>query len=195
MMTYLLYLPIVLWMGVRSWPMLAAVAGSILACIGATLWMLRHPRRDLRLPLYHLALSTIAMTIGVVVLGPVVMVPAIAIATGVGYIATFGDRWGIVVAAMLTPVLVPIGLQILGVVEPWFEFVHGEIHLRAWMVELSPTPTLLLLVITHVSIITAALFFVGRVRRAQLEAERRLQLHSWQLAQLVPEDTRMVITG
>ena len=195
MMTYLLYLPIVLWMGVRSWPMLAAVAASILACIGGTLWLINHPPRDLRLPLFHLALSTLAMTIGVVVLGPIVMVPAIAIATGVGYIATFGDRWGVVVAAMLTPILLPIALQMIGVIDPWFVFVNGEIHLQAWMANLSPTPTLILIVITHVAIITAALFFVGRVRRAQLEAERRLQLHSWQLAQMVPEDTRMVITG
>jgi serine/threonine-protein kinase len=195
MLTYLLYLPIVLWMGVRSWPMLGAVAGSILACMGATQWLIHHPPRTLRLPVWHLALSTLAMTIGVVVLGPIVMVPAIAIATGIGYIATFGDRWGIVVGASLTPVLVPIVLQVAGVIDPWFEFVSGEIHIRAWMMNLAPTPTLLLLVITHVAIITAALFFVARVRRAQLEAERRLQLHSWQLAQIVPEDTRMVITG
>jgi serine/threonine protein kinase len=195
MMTYLIYLPIVLWMGVRSWPMLGAVAASIVGCIGGTFWLMRHPPRDLRLPLWHLALSTLATTIGVVVLGPIVMVPAIVIATGVGYIATFGDRWGVVVAAMLTPILLPIGLQIVGLIDPWFVFADGEIHLRAWMVELSPTPTLLLIVITHVAIITAALFFVGRVRRAQLDAERRLQLHSWQLSQLVPEDTRKSITG
>ncbi|MCE9578473.1 MAG: protein kinase [Deltaproteobacteria bacterium] len=194
MLTYIFYVPLVLWMGLRSPWMLAAVATTIVGVIGTTAWYHRHPPAGLRLPLAHVIVSTISLATGVTLFGPFVLLPSIVIATGVGYIAVFEHRVRGMFAMALTVVMVPIALQLAGVVPPWYEFDGGAIRIMPWMTEFPRTPTLVLLIGAHAIAIVASLWFVGRIRQQGLDAERRLRAQAWQLAQIVPEDARELIT-
>ena len=88
----------------------------------------------------------------------------------------------------------PIALQLAGIVPPWYEFDGGSIRILPWMTEFPRTPTLVLLIGAHAIAIVASVWFVGRIREHGLDAERRLRAQAWQLAQIVPEDARDLIT-
>ncbi|MDB4953051.1 MAG: Serine/threonine protein kinase PrkC, regulator of stationary phase [Myxococcales bacterium] len=188
--TYLLYIPLLLWMGIRSPWMFVVGASAISAVFFVTLYYHRHPPRDLQLPWFHLITSLVALTSGEVLLGPFVLVPGIVIATGVGYLASF-ERGGVrVIVGALAVVLVPAILQLTGVIPPSYVFGNGRIEILPMMTELPATPTAVLLLVTHAVVIASSLAFVWRLRRAYGDAERALRLQTWQLSQLVPEDAR-----
>jgi hypothetical protein len=129
-----------------------------------------------------------ALVCGIVLLGPFVLVPAIAIITGVGYMATFGDRARAVIGCMLAVVLVPALLQAVGAVPPSYAFEDGAIVILPRVTALPATATQVLLLLTHAVIIGGSLVFVWRLRRNHLEAERRLRVQAWTLSQLVPDE-------
>ncbi len=191
--TYLTYLPLILWMGVRSWWQLGMMVGTIGTIAGLTYYYYRHPRAGLRLPLLHLAASTVAVASGVVVFGPLIVLPVVAIATGAGYIAALGKRVPLVIAAMLATLLVPLALELTGVIPRSIHFVDGALVLTPRMVAYPPTATLILLVVTHVVVMVAAMNFVWKIRRAAANAEQRLAIQAWQLGQLVPDDARALL--
>ena len=184
LLTYALYVPIVFWMGVRSWTMLGTMAAAILAVLGATAWYHRHPPRDLRLPWIHLGLSVIALATGVFVAGPLVLLPAITIATGMAYISAFETRLRVTMTAMLAVVLAPFALQLAGVVPGAYELAGDAIVIRPGMMHFPAVPTIVFLAVTHTVVLVAALLFAWRLRQAAASAERRLRLQAWKLAQL-----------
>jgi serine/threonine-protein kinase len=195
LLTYLLYVPIVLWMGVRHWWMLGALAGSISGVIAMTWHYHRHPPPGLRLPLPHLAMTTIALASGVVLFGPLVVLPAVVIANGVAYIANFERRTWTIVAASIGVILVPLALELLGVLPAQYEFRDGTLRILPGMTDFPPAATLTLLIVTHVVVIGGALIYVGRLRRGAQDAERRLRTQAWQLAQIVPEHARELLSS
>ncbi len=191
--TFALYLPLVLWMGIRSWWQLGAVTAAVTGMLGVTYHLYRRPVTSLELPLVHLAASVVALAIGAVVTGPLMLLPAIAIATGAGYIATFGRRVPLVMAAVVAVVLIPLGLELAGAVPRSLHFVDGAMVLTPRMVGFPPTATLVFLVVSHIVVIVTALNFVWQIRRTAAAAERRLAIQAWQLAQLVPHDARELL--
>ena len=182
--TYLLYVPLVLWMGVRSWAMLGTMAAAISAVLGATAWYHRHPPRGLQLPWTHLALSVVALATGVFVAGPLVLLPTIATATGIAYITAFERRNVITIVAMLAVVLGPFALQLIGVIPASYRFTGDAILIQPGMFHLPRVPTIAFLVVSHTAVMVAALSFAWRLRQAAAAAERRLRLQAWRLAQL-----------
>jgi serine/threonine-protein kinase len=184
LLTYALYVPIVFWMGVRSWAMLGTMAAAILTLLGATAWYHRHPPRGLRLPWTHLGLSVIALATGVFVAGPLVLLPAITIATGMAYISAFESRLRITMIAMLAVVLVPFALQLAGIVPGAYDFAGDAIVVRPGMMHFPAVPTIVFLAVTHTVVLVAALLFAWRLRQAAASAERKLRLQAWKLAQL-----------
>jgi serine/threonine-protein kinase len=191
--TFALYLPIVLWMGIRSWWQLAAVAAACLGMLATTIVVYRRPLRSFELPSWHLYASMVALMIGSVVTGPLVLLPAIAIATGSGYIAIFGRRVPLVMATMIAVVMVPLGLELAGVIPRSLHFVDGAMVITPRMVAFPRAGALVFLVVSHTVIIVTALWFVWRVRNTAATAERRLAIQAWQLAQLVPDDHKKLL--
>jgi hypothetical protein len=186
LLSYAAYLPFILWMGVRR-PWLLAVTG--VATVGVIVLTYRTYRRPVRLalPWLHVVVSTIALGAGMSLFGPLLLLPSLVIITGVAYVATF-DRSALACVAPLAAVIfVPLALQLAGVLPPSYDFVDGTLRVLPGMTDLPPTPTLLLLVVAHLIVVTGSIVFVWRLRCTHRDVERRLALHAWQLAQLVPE--------
>jgi hypothetical protein len=116
------------------------------------------------------------------------------IASGVAYLAAFDGRRQIAATiAMVAAVIAPFLLQLAGALPASYRFTGGEVVLLPGMTELPRGPTIVFLIVTHVVMIGAALTFVRSLRRNALDAERRLQVQAWQLAQIVPDDARALI--
>jgi serine/threonine protein kinase len=184
LLTYLLYVPLVLWMGVRSWPMLGIMAAAISSVVVATAWYHQHPPAGLKLPWPHLVLSLVALSTGVFVAGPLVLLPTVAVATGVGYISAFERRITVTIVSMVLVVMVPFALQLAGVLPNTYEFSRDAIIVHPGMTHLPRAATITFLAVTHTVVLVAALLFAWRLREAAVLADRKLRLQAWQLAQL-----------
>jgi hypothetical protein len=189
-LSYLFYIPLLFWMGIRSWWMFGAAATAISAVFFAAIYYYRHPPKDLELPLPHLALSLIALASGELLFGPLILVPGITVATGIAYLASFDRRAPWVVGGTLAVVLVPAALQFAGVIAPSYELVDGKLVVLPMMTELPRAPTAILLLVTHAIVIGAAMYFAWQLRRAYTTAAKAVRLQAWQLSQLVPEKAR-----
>jgi hypothetical protein len=119
--------------------------------------------------------------------GSLILMPAIVIITGVGYVATFGGRSIYYVVPAVLVVVVPLVLEVAGVIAPSYRFEDGVLVVLPGMTALPPTPTLLFLAVSHVVVIVGSLGYVWRLRTNHVETERRLHLQVWQLAALAPK--------
>ncbi|MCE9579335.1 MAG: serine/threonine protein kinase [Deltaproteobacteria bacterium] len=186
---YLLYLPLLLWMGVRDVRLFALGWATIAACIGATVWLVRRPPTRRGVPLAHLALSTVTVGTASVMFGPFVLVPMLAGTMCVCYTASVGTGRGLVPIAGCVSVLAPAGLAWLGVIPSCYAFEDGRWSITSQVFDISSVPTQLFLVLASFGTIAPACVFVARLRRAYLDGERRLQLQAWQLRQIMPDAT------
>jgi serine/threonine-protein kinase len=187
LLSYAAYVPLVLWMGVRRPWLFGGTIAATICVIALTHRHARRPPARLSLPWSHVVVSTIAFALGMSLFGPLLLLPSLVIITGVVYVATF-DRAAIVCAIPLAGVIfVPFGLQLAGVLPPAYDFADGTLRVLPGMADLAPTPTLLLLVVAHLIVVVGSIGFVWQLRCTHRDVERRLALHAWQLAQLVPE--------
>jgi serine/threonine-protein kinase len=83
--SYLLYLPLLLWMGVRDWSLFALGWVTIAVCSLTTAVLLRRPPRRIDVPLVHLAVSTFTVATVSVLFGAYVLVPMLALGMCVAY--------------------------------------------------------------------------------------------------------------
>jgi hypothetical protein len=100
-----------------------------------------------------------------------------------------------VTITVMLVVVVPLVLSLVGVVPSSYAFTGGELRVLPNMVDLPAAPTIAFLVVTHVVVIATAHAFVARLRGEHREAERRLRMQAWQLAQLVPADARTTVVN
>jgi len=190
LLSYAAYLPFLLWMGVRRPWLVAATAAGIVGMIVTTYGHYRRPPARLTLPWSHVAMSTLALGFGASLFGPLVLLPSLVIISGVAFVTTF-DRSAVgCVVPALAVIFVPLALQLAGVLPPSYDFTGGTIRILPGMTELPPTPTILLLIVTHAIVVAGSILFVWRLRCSHRDVERRLALHAWQLAQLVPAEAR-----
>jgi len=88
---------------------------------------------------------------------------------------------------LVAVIFVPLALQLAGVLPPSYDFADGTLRILPGMTDLPRTPTLILLIVAHLIVVAGSIVFVWRLRCTHRDVERRLALHAWQLAQLVPE--------
>ncbi|HVK71998.1 MAG TPA: serine/threonine-protein kinase [Kofleriaceae bacterium] len=184
---YLLYLPLLLWMGVRDHGLFALGWTTIALCAAATYAMLRRPPARIDRPLGHLALSTFTVGTASVMFGPFVLVPMLGVAMCVCYTASIGHMRGLVPVASCLTVLVPAVLGWLGLIPATSWFEGGQWRIQSPVFVISAVPTQVFLIMGAIGTIAPACVFVARLRSAYLEAERRLELQAWQLRQIVPD--------
>ncbi len=186
LLTYWLYVPIGVAMGIRHLWMAAVMAASIIVLTWLTYHYSRHPPRDLRPPLLHVAASTVAMFTGVWAFGSFVLLPMIVLVNGVGYVSTFPRHLRLFIVQALVVMFVPLGLQLAGVLDPSYVIDDGTLRVLPQLLDFPSTATWIFLIVTHGVIIAACLAYVTRLRRALEDAQRELQVQAWYLAQLVP---------
>ncbi len=188
--SYLLWLaalPIGLWMGVASRGLFACFAGAqVLALIGCG--ALVRARRVGGAPT---ALATIAVWLAtaslVLVFGALVLVPTVVAATMTWVLLHPRPQSRVVVSiAFGAIIVVPLALELLGVIAPSYRFAGSVMTLVPRMVGHAEVPTLLALLLGSMGTIVVLAVAITRMRKMLSDAEQRVQLHAWQLRQLVP---------
>ncbi|MBP8811857.1 MAG: serine/threonine protein kinase [Kofleriaceae bacterium] len=193
LLSYLLYVPLVAWMGLRTPWMFAVMATAITTVFGLTTWYWRRPPADAALPWPHVAASTVALATGSWMFGSLLLLPAIALMTGVAYIGSAGRGALRFIAPAVAVVLGPLALELTGVIAPAYRIVDGAIQIMPRMTHFPPTATWAFLIVTHTVVIIVGLLYAHRLHRAYLDGERRLQAQAWQLAQLIPPDAQALV--
>jgi hypothetical protein len=185
------FLPVLLWVGIRDTAVVAGFFAFIAACAGLSLAAARSPRPSYRIVDGVIVASNLAFMVGAGFLGPLVLMPA-AIAVNATAFAVFAQRRRrLLIGAMAClAVVVPLGLELAGVVPPSLRFADGAMVVVPRALELPATPTLVFLTVTSLSAVLLGCYVVGHIRDSLAAAEQRLYLYTWHVRELVPPAAR-----
>ena len=186
-LSWLACLPIAMLVGIRDWTAPIALAALTAACIGVAFVMVRGklPPRTFGLTLGAITAAVVALTSAW--LGPFVLVPLASLSTGIMFImhSPKEDR-----AAHLTlwsaAVAVPFVVERLHIFPAAYSFGEAGLLLHPRALFLTEAGTLAALAYTSIASVLMVLFFVGKMRDGQRDAERRLFVQAWYLRQLFP---------
>jgi hypothetical protein len=194
MIAYLMwfaYLPLMLWMGMRSWTAWLVASAAWLVAAGFAFRAYRNPSRDGR-PDWPMVLGGVASVATTATLfGPYVLVPTLA-AIGATLLHMAPARSHRVPAVLLNCLAIagPAALQLAGVLPPTYVFDRDTITVVPFMLSFPPVPTHVFLLFGSVSLVVIASALLARFRDMMTRIEERLHMQAWQLRQLVPEHVR-----
>ena len=183
---WMAFLPLVYWMGVRDWSVTLLVTAAIVGCGLFAAYVARKATPDRRVWLGLLGGSSVVLGLMSVAFGSLVMVPTLA-ATNAMFFGMYGERSQrhLAVVANGLAVLVPLLLELGGVVDPAYAFGEGMlIHERA--VHFPPVATLVTLLLTSVASVAIPAALAGRASDALANAEERLFRQAFHLRAMVP---------
>jgi eukaryotic-like serine/threonine-protein kinase len=151
----------------------------------------------LKLPRKGQILSTIvtgSLFIGAMstMFGPLFIVPSLAGAHALVHaihISKRGMRTLVIMVCSLA-VLLPLGLEIVGVLPPSYEFKEGALIIIPRMHYFTLKGTLAFLSLFGLGHIMSISVVIGRFRDTLQEAEKKLRMTTWQFEQLIQDDAR-----
>jgi eukaryotic-like serine/threonine-protein kinase len=184
--------PFLLWAGVRSVGLWISIVITVGTCAVVAAWVAyRRKRPDDTSAWILLGVSTAAIALATTYLGPFVLAPGWACQNTLVF-AMYGRgarRWAIVGIGTLG-IIVPVLLELMGLVPPSFIFEQGRLVILPRMIDIPPAPTLLLLMIGNIAMVLVPSLIVGRLRDQALDTKRALVAHLARLRQLVPDEAR-----
>ncbi|MDI3291143.1 serine/threonine-protein kinase [Polyangium sp. 15x6] len=189
----MLLIPLAIWMGVRSTAHVLAIVG--LSAISAALKLLAAQSEEVR-RLYVFGYGAFLFNIlalGFVArgFGPLFFVPMVLLIFTFSFSMTHSGRFrAAVIVTGVCGMLVPLGLELLGVIPRSYAFENGHMVVLPQGVSLPEVPTLVSLTIGSVFLIVAPSVIMGRVQLSLREAEMRSAMQAWHLRQLLPEEAR-----
>jgi serine/threonine-protein kinase len=186
-------LPIAYAFGIRSYAPLVVVAVCIALLFLAELRGVSTAKQLPALAFRVMLLSAFAVGTCSLLFGPLMVLPAFAIANGTVFAATLSARWQRVatIVASAGTVLVPLMLEWIGVLAPSYEVRDGALVLlpRALAFD-SERLTIGVFVTINVVAIVLTLLFASRLGVTQRQKERQLFLFSWNLRHFLPAPAR-----
>ena len=189
-LAYFGFFPALLWIGVRSWTLVAILAAITVLNTGLLFWSSR--RGHWTGPLLYLALACdFALIAGIgLVISPILILPMLAVASMTAFVTqpTLDRHAAAVVVACLS-VTVPLLLEWVGVLPRTVEIGDGTIVIRPWATGTDSVGTWVVLLTTTIATMIAIAGIIVPMKVAQLAAERRNALHVWHLRHLVATST------
>jgi eukaryotic-like serine/threonine-protein kinase len=186
--------PLLLWPGIRSWT--SWFATIFLLTAAGTACAIAYFKRQLSTPMGFVILlsSTAAMGALGMLLGPFVLVPALA-AQNTIYFAAFarsGAQRAVVVGIGTLAILGPYLLERTGILSPSMRFAEGAMTLLPRMTNLDRLPIEVMLIVGSVVMVILPSLMLARMNDRRLELKLRHLSHLWHLGQLVPTRVRDV---
>jgi len=183
-----LHVPFTFLLGLRSVSLLVLFVGTFVAAAFA-FW------RAARAPVMREEIGTVvlAMTAAAVLAvgeGPLIMVPILVVVNTMGFLLQIGPkrRW-LVLSCGCLALVVPLALQGLGVVPPFYASEDGGVAILPWLVDL-PRIAQMTYAFQHILLLAGAGLLFTRFRNTLSAAAEGVHLNGWQLRQLVPVEAR-----
>ncbi len=122
------------------------------------------------------------------IVGPLFLVPVIAVAATAYRSLYPGLNRAAVLAVGCVPVAIPLGLEWAGLIPRSYVIEHGSMRILPQMVNFAPYTTELFLLAWSLAIILAIGAAATKVRKQLSDYEDRQTMQAWQLERLIPED-------
>jgi serine/threonine-protein kinase len=195
-LAWFLHLPLLLWMGIRSWPAYLVCTLAWVTAAGAAYVTSRRPPRYDSQPVLLTLTSALGVATTTTICGPYMLSPTLA-AIGAMLLHMAPGRRGRVpaVLAHCLAIAVPALLQWAGVLPPSYAFYGDSLTIAAGMLYFPPIPTHAFLLGSNLMVIVAAAILMARFRNGLTSVEERLHVQAWQLRQLVPEHVYAASAG
>jgi serine/threonine-protein kinase len=192
-LTWFLYAPVMLWMGVRSWSAMMLMTAAWLGAAIVGFVAARGSRGHGKAHLPMLLSGGVAIACTAALLGPYFLLPQFALIYAMMFVLIPPDRArrGLVVTMSLLTILAPAALGWVGALPGPYELHEDSIVVRAGMVHFPPVPTELFLLLTNATAVVTACLMTANVRDALTVAQERLHVQAWQLRQLLPREAQM----
>jgi eukaryotic-like serine/threonine-protein kinase len=192
--TYLslfLYMPFLLWSGVRDWRWIVALFSLITVASVVSFATLRRRKPSDRSVLLVMLISTVAMSLTASLFGALFVTSAIVSINTMVYALHLRRAHRVyAVTAGCAAMVVLLGLQLGGYLPVSYVFGDQSLTITAGAVGLPATPTLVFLSVISVGMVFTSALPITRVREAMDEMEKRLYIYTWHLREMVPEVIR-----
>jgi hypothetical protein len=122
--------------------------------------------------------------------GPFVFIPptmAIVI-FGMAAQPEFVDHPLTVIGGGVAAFIVPIVLEATGVISSTWSVASGRLEIHSDSIDIGGAPTVTLLIAGTIATLVVAGLFSRGLARSRRDAHRRLEIHAWHLAQMLPVD-------
>ncbi len=190
------WLPILGWMGIRSWASVVVASLAFGAALVLCLLDARkaHEPKDERSAAI-LLLACVGFGALTRLFGPLVLLPTALFGFSIVYVQNhFRPSLGTVAfASGIALMVLPTLLEYFGVLSPSYAFEQGGIRIVANMASFPREGTLLFLLVANVVIIGSIWRLTRRLQRALADAEIRVVIQSWHLRLMVPEEARHAV--
>ena len=182
------FLPIIIWNGVRSWPEVLALFGLAIVMAIAAWDLTRRPLRSLTHMVIYALGNAALVAILTRLVGPLLVVPAlVAFVTGsVVTYPTFLVRKWLLIGIMLGGMLVPLGLEVVGVLGPTWRMTDAGLLSFGHAMYVHGAPTIVTVVLAGVAVVVMAGIQSSRIGNASRVAHHQLVVQAYQLRQLLP---------
>ncbi len=185
LLSYFVLLPIVLWMGVRDWGLVAVFYGLVTTAILITRTRWRAA------PMLGIAINALLLVVLSRFTSPFLILPTMVVGIGVVF-AMFPllDRPGLVLGTSLVTLLTPIVLEAVGVWGSTWSIAGGQFTADPTAIALGdPAAKVFLIVVT----LSTAMIFPMHVRSlalSQRAGRRQLEMQAWHYQHLIPDPAR-----
>lgn len=186
-LSMLLFLPALLWMGVRlsGFVVLMYLAGMLAS--GLSFYVARQREPSRKLALVVMGLSNFAFACTAPMFGPLLFMPMLVAVNATGFALYLDPRERrIALMVALAAVLGPLALWANGVLPGGYAFSARGLTITPGSVDLPMLPTLVFVTLANLAALATGALTVTRVRDALRNTERQVFLYAWHLREFVP---------
>src|SRR5262249_14927302 len=138
--------------------------------------------------LFALAFTSVIALIGSSILGPFLIIPALATLNLAATIMHLERHRPLACALACAPIALPVAAEALGLLRPSYAFDDRGMLVLANTVALRQGPTTVLLLVLSLTTVAFTGALMTRFRTSLSRLEERLTLQAWQLRQIAPSD-------
>ncbi len=184
--SFVLFIPLIALMGLRSGAALAVFISAIVLNIASTalpVWRRRTPTAGEM----YIAAVLFAGLVGVVarLYSPFLAAPAMSAVSVMMFAADARLRWKPIAALYMGAVLVPAGLEAVGALSRTTYSIGGDIAMHSTLVQQTMPGAVIGLAVFTVALMIISGFLASRLAQTQRRAALSVELQAWHLRQLV----------
>lgn len=184
MLAYFVFFPFFFWAGVAEPWFAASVPCFVITVVAGMLAYMREPRRSIGIMTF--VLNCALMILFARAFSPFLIAP-FAVIISMAYVMhpRFGSPY-VIAASLIAAVLVPLGLELVGVLSSTASVVGASIVIHPAADTLNAMPVFIMLAMFVVLVVVVGGALARSLTTSLAAAQRRLEMQSWLLRQLVP---------